>query len=106
MDAIKTITVPTTSGATSGRGFMGRGQKIVTRKFVASWVELRLMMTLDETPVMTAANKNKIGQMSVAMKDILKEATRRGFYGTAAIEISVSDGSIQWIKRRVERIVK
>ncbi|MCH8048149.1 MAG: hypothetical protein IID44_31025 [Planctomycetes bacterium] len=64
------------------------------------------MMTLDETPVMTAANKNKIGQMSDAMKEILKEATRRGFYGTAAIEISVSDGSIQWIKRRVERVVK
>ena len=64
------------------------------------------MMTLDETPVMTAANKNKIGQMSDAMKEILQEATRRGFYGTAAIEISVSDGSIQWIKRRVERVVK
>ena len=64
------------------------------------------MMTLDETPVRTAANKNKIGQMSTAMKEILREATQRGFYGTAAIEISVSDGTIQWIKRRVERVVK
>ncbi|MCH8922639.1 MAG: hypothetical protein IIA67_05770 [Planctomycetes bacterium] len=54
----------------------------------------------------TTANKNKISQMSIAMKEILEEATRRGFYGTAAIEISVSDGSIQWIKRRVERVVK
>jgi hypothetical protein len=64
------------------------------------------MMTLDETPVTTAANKNKIGQMSDAMKEMLREATQRGFYGTAAIEINVSDGSIQWIKRRVERVVK
>ena len=64
------------------------------------------MMTLDETHVNTAANKNKIGQMSEAVKEILKEATTRGFYGTAAIEISVSDGTIQWIKRRVERVVK
>ena len=64
------------------------------------------MMTLDETPVRTAANKNKVGQMSTAMKEILREATQRGFYGTAAIEISVSDGTIQWIKRRVERVVK
>ena len=64
------------------------------------------MMTLDETHMKTTANKNKISQMSIAMKEILEEATRRGFYGTAAIEISVSDGSIQWIKRRVERVVK
>ncbi len=64
------------------------------------------MMTLDETHMKTTANKNKVGQIATAVKEMIEEATRRGFYGTAAIEISISDGSIQWIKRRVERVVK
>jgi hypothetical protein len=42
----------------------------------------------------------------LAFSEILAEALRRGFFGTAAVELSVQDGTIQHIRRRVERIEK
>ena len=38
--------------------------------------------------------------------ELLAEALRRGFFGTAAVELSVQDGTIQHIRRTVERIEK
>lgn len=40
------------------------------------------------------------------MAETLAEALRRGFFGTAAVEFSVQDGTIQHIRRTVERIEK
>lgn len=40
------------------------------------------------------------------MAELLAEALRRGFFGTAAVELSVQDGTIQHIRRTVERIEK
>ncbi len=35
---------------------------------------------------------------------MLAESLQRGFFGTAAVELSVQDGTIQHIRRRIERI--
>ena len=38
------------------------------------------------------------------MAEILAESLRRGFYGKAAIELAIQDGTIQHIRRLIERI--
>jgi hypothetical protein len=58
--------------------------------------------TLDHTP----ANQQKLDVLKTAFREVLAEALRRGFHGTAAIELSVQDGTIQHVRRRVERIDK
>jgi hypothetical protein len=60
------------------------------------------MLTHDATP----ANTKKAAQAQTALVEILAEATRRGFFGTAAVELSVQDGTIQHIRRRVDRMEK
>jgi len=58
------------------------------------------MITLTKSTV----NVKKVAQLESAVADLLSEALRRGFFGTAAVELSVQDGTIQHIRRRVERI--
>jgi hypothetical protein len=58
------------------------------------------MMTHSKSPT----NEKKVLQLRAALADILAEALRRGFHGTAGLELSVQDGTIQHIRRRVERI--
>ena len=60
------------------------------------------MMTHTATP----ANARKVAQLEAALAEVLAEALRRGFFGTAAVELSVQDGTIQHIRRKVERIDK
>jgi len=55
---------------------------------------------LSQTPV----NHEKVARAETALGEILAEVLRRDFYGTAAIELSVQDGTIQHIRRKVERI--
>jgi len=54
----------------------------------------------------THGNAKKVAQLQAIMAEILAEALRRGFFGTAAVEFSVQDGTIQHIRRTVERIEK
>ena len=54
----------------------------------------------------TTGNAKKAAQLQAVMAEILTEALRRGFFGTAAVELSVQDGTIQNIRRKVERIEK
>lgn len=56
--------------------------------------------TLYETP----ANTQKLGQLASALKQALGEALQRGFHGRVELELSVQDGTIQQIRRRVERV--
>jgi hypothetical protein len=56
------------------------------------------------TPAKSTANATKVAQVQSALAEVLTEALRRGFFGTAAVELSVQDGTIQHIRRRVERI--
>jgi hypothetical protein len=60
------------------------------------------MTTLTDTPT----NKTKVDQLETALAEILSESLRRGFYGKAAIELAIQDGTIQHIRRLVERIDK
>lgn len=49
-------------------------------------------------------NDRKVAQLHVVVTEILTEIMRRGFYGTAGIELKVQDGTIQNIRRRVEKL--
>lgn len=57
---------------------------------------------LNETPV----NQQKIALLRKALDEILVESLQRGFHGTAGVELCVQDGTIQHIRRKVERIEK
>jgi hypothetical protein len=52
----------------------------------------------------TPGNERKVAQLQQALDELLRESLRRGFFGTAAVELSVQDGTIQHIRRKVERI--
>ena len=58
------------------------------------------MTTLDASTV----NAKKKKQLVRALETDLAEALRRGFFGTVRIELAVQDGTIQQIRRQVERI--
>lgn len=53
-----------------------------------------------------SGNAKKIAQLRAALEEMLAEALRRGFFGTTAIELSINDGTIQHIRRKVDRIEK
>ena len=57
-------------------------------------------MTVSTTPI----NQQKVGQLEAAVAELLMEVLRRGYYGTAGVELSIQDGTIQNIRRRTERI--
>jgi hypothetical protein len=54
----------------------------------------------------TPGNAKKVAQLQAIVAELLAEALRRGFFGTATVELSVQDGTIQHIRRTVERIEK
>ncbi len=56
------------------------------------------------THAKTTGNARKVAQLETALAEILAEALKRGFFGTASVELSVQDGTIQHIRRRVERV--
>ena len=58
------------------------------------------------TATHTAANAKKMAQLQAALAEILAEALVRGFFGTAAVELSIQDGTIQHVRRKVDRIEK
>jgi hypothetical protein len=60
------------------------------------------MLTLTET----SANRQRLAQLQTAWAELLREALSRGFHGTAGVEVSVQDGTIQHIRRRIERLEK
>lgn len=62
------------------------------------------MLTLMMTPTKTPVNREKVSQLRAALAEILVATLQRGFHGTAGIEVSVQDGTIQSIRHRVERI--
>ncbi len=60
------------------------------------------MTTLEHTPV----NQAKLSQADSAWRETLSDVLRRGFYGSVTVEVSVQDGTIQYVRRRVERLDK
>ncbi|OHB73625.1 MAG: hypothetical protein A2V70_03545 [Planctomycetes bacterium RBG_13_63_9] len=58
------------------------------------------MMTHGKSP----GNAKKVAQLESSLAGLLAEALKRGFFGTAAIELSIQDGTIQHIRQTLERI--
>jgi hypothetical protein len=49
---------------------------------------------------------NKVEQAETAFAQLLADASRRGFYGTAGLTLSIQDGRIQHIRVALERMIK
>jgi hypothetical protein len=60
------------------------------------------MRLLKESP----PNMRWMGRIEDLWRSMLDEVLRRGFHGTASIEVQVIDGTIHAITRRVERVEK
>jgi hypothetical protein len=54
----------------------------------------------------TLPEANKAEQAATAFAQLLADASRRGFYGTAAVTLAVQDGRIQNIRVALERMIK
>jgi hypothetical protein len=54
----------------------------------------------------SATNQKKLPQVYAAWQELLDQVLRRGFFGTATLEVYVHDGAIQQIKRKTERVEK
>jgi hypothetical protein len=52
------------------------------------------------------ANKAKLARVKDAWQELLVTILKRGFYGTATLEVAVSDGTIQSIRKKVEHLEK
>lgn len=51
-------------------------------------------------------NEKRLSQVEAELAGLLKEILRRGFFGTAGVEVSVQDGVIQHVRSRMEKIVR
>jgi uncharacterized protein with FMN-binding domain len=49
---------------------------------------------------------NKVEQAEVAFAQLMADASRRGFYGTAGLSLSIQDGRIQHIRVALERMIR
>jgi hypothetical protein len=51
----------------------------------------------------TATNDKLVGQASKAWDQLLRMALQRGFHGSVTVEVTVQDGTIQHVRRKVEQ---
>lgn len=79
----------------------GGGQKEILKTFFAEYIHRPIMTT-----TATTTNVKKVAQLQQALAEMLAETLKRGFFGIAAVEVSVQDGTIQHIRRKVEQIEK
>jgi len=54
----------------------------------------------------STAKTGKAEQATSAFAQLMADASRRGFYGTAGLTLSIQDGRIQNIRVAVERMIK
>ncbi|HEY3391442.1 MAG TPA: hypothetical protein VGK58_01955 [Lacipirellulaceae bacterium] len=59
-----------------------------------------------QTRVQTTPQMNMVERVEQALAQLLADASRRGFYGEAALTLSVQDGRIQHIRVAMERMIK
>jgi hypothetical protein len=59
-----------------------------------------------ETRAESVTRPNKIEQAETAFAQLMADASRRGFYGTAGLTLSIQDGHIQHIRVAIERMIK
>jgi hypothetical protein len=58
------------------------------------------MMMHGTTPV----NQQKVAQLQEAVWQLLAQVLKEGFFGSAGVELSIQDGTIQTIRRKTEQI--
>jgi hypothetical protein len=76
------------------------GQKEILKSASADYIHRSTMTNA------MPANAKKVAQLERALAELLAATLKRGFFGTAAVEVSVQDGTIQYIRRKVEQIEK
>jgi hypothetical protein len=59
-----------------------------------------------QTRVQTTPQTNKVQQVEAALAKLLADSSQRGFYGEAALTLSVQDGYIQHIRVAIEKMIK
>ncbi len=57
-----------------------------------------------DQPLRSPTNCRMVDKLRQTVEALLEQALRRGFFGTAAVEISVQDGTIQHIRWRIEQM--
>lgn len=62
------------------------------------------MINATNSSTTTPANRRNLDRLRIALDHLLAEVLRRGFYGSAAVEIVIEDGTIQYIRHRVEQV--
>ena len=65
-----------------------------------------MMTHMVTTAVQTTPQLNKIAQAETLFAQLIAEASRRGFHGTAGLTLSVQDGRIQHIRVATEKMIK
>ena len=58
------------------------------------------------TPLQTKANAEKIRRLQKIIEELLGQSLRSGFFGTVSVEMSIQDGTIQHLRRRLEQMEK
>jgi hypothetical protein len=64
------------------------------------------ILTIMHATSETAPRPNKLQQAEAAFAQLIVEASRRGFYGTAGLTLSIQDGTIQHVRVALERMIK
>ncbi len=54
----------------------------------------------------TPANAKKMLQLKTTLAELLEQVLRRGFFGTAGVQITLQDGTIQHIRCKIDRLEK
>jgi hypothetical protein len=55
-------------------------------------------------PMSSRGNAKKIKQIEQALAELLVEVLKPGFHGTATLEFTIQDGTIQHFHRRVDQL--
>ena len=64
------------------------------------------MTTTIRRPTDTLGNHDRVPQAQAALNELLCDALRPGFHGRAVLEIAIQDGTIQHIRKTIEKLVK
>ena len=59
---------------------------------------------MESTMAATAGNRIKLNQVETMLSDLIAETLRRGFHGKAMLEMVVNDGTIQQLRKVVEKV--
>jgi len=54
----------------------------------------------------STTKESKVEQAASAFAQLMADASRRGFYGTAGLTLSIQDGRIQHIRVAMEKMIK